>query len=91
MEASFMMGADNYQTIEEMRMNVRENLPRVGIGEGVLVRRAIIDKNARIGNGAQLLNEAGVLEADGEGGSYFIREGIIIVPKNAVIGDGTIV
>jgi glucose-1-phosphate adenylyltransferase len=90
-EASFMMGADYYQTIEEMRDNIKCGLPRVGIGEGVTIRKAIVDKNARIGAGAKLLNEAGVQHADGEGGSYFIRDGIIIVPKNAVIKDGTVV
>jgi glucose-1-phosphate adenylyltransferase len=91
MEASFMMGADYYQTLEEMRDNVKNNFPRVGIGEGAIVRRAIIDKNARIGAGAKLINEAGVIEANGEGGSYFIRDGIIIIPKNATIKDGTVI
>jgi glucose-1-phosphate adenylyltransferase len=91
MEASFMMGADYYQTIEEMRDDLKKQLPRVGIGEGAMIRRAIIDKDARIGAGARLLNEAGVVEADGELGSFFIREGIIIVPKNAVIRDGTVI
>ena len=55
------------------------------------MRRAIIDKNARIGKNARLLNEAGVAEAESADGSYFIRDGIIIVPKNAVIADGTVV
>ena len=91
LDASYMMGADYYQTIEEMREDVSSSLPRVGIGEGTLVTRAIIDKNARIGSNARLLNEAGILEADGEGGSYYIRDGIILLPKNAVIKDGTIV
>ena len=91
LDASFMMGADYYQTFEDMRRDMQENLPRVGVGEGAIVRRAIIDKNARIGSGARLLNEAGVLEKDGEDGSYFIRDGIIIVPKNAVIMDGTVI
>src|SRR5258705_613357 len=90
-DSSFMMGADYYQTFEDMRNDQKEGLPRLGIGEGTIVRRAIIDKNARIGNGARLLNEAGVVEADGEGGSYFIRDGIIIVPKNALIKDGTVI
>jgi glucose-1-phosphate adenylyltransferase len=90
-EASFIMGADYYQTIEEMGDNVEAGKPRVGIGEGAVIKRAIIDKNARIGRGARLLNEAGTLERDGEGGSYYIREGIIIVPKNALIADGTII
>lgn len=91
LDVSFMMGADYYQTIEEMSGDLASGLPRVGIGDGTLVSRAIIDKNARIGSNARLLNEAGVLNADGEGGSYYIRDGIILVPKNAVIRDGTIV
>ena len=91
LDASFVMGADFYQTFEEMANDMRQNLPRVGIGEGSVVRRAIIDKNARIGKNAKLLNEGGVTEIDGPSGSYFIRDGIIIVPKNAVIPDGTVV
>jgi len=91
LDASFMMGADFYQTFEDMRTDMGKGLPRVGIGEGSIVRRAIIDKNARIGKNARLLNEAGVSEADGPGGSYFIRDSIIIVPKNAVIPDGSVV
>lgn len=91
LEASFMMGADFYQTFEDMRNDMGRGLPRVGIGEGTIIRRAIIDKNARIGQNAKLLNEAGVTEIDGAAGSYFIRDGIILVPKNAVIPDGTVV
>lgn len=90
-DSSFLMGADYYQTFEEMRSDLNKGLPRVGIGEGTVVRRAIIDKNARIGKNARLLNEAGVVEVDGAGGAYFIRDSIIIIPKNAVIADGTII
>jgi len=90
-ESAYLMGADFYQTFEEMRVDLGKGLPRVGMGEGTVIKRAIIDKNARIGRNARLLNEAGVTEADGPGGSYFIRDGIIIVPKNAVIVDGTII
>jgi glucose-1-phosphate adenylyltransferase len=91
MDSAYMMGADYYQTFDDMRSDVAKGLPRVGIGEGTQIRRAIIDKNARIGKNARLLNEAGVVEADGPGGAYFIRDGIIIVPKNAVIADGTVI
>jgi glucose-1-phosphate adenylyltransferase len=91
MDSSYMMGADYYQTFEEMRSDLSNGLPRVGIGEGAVVKHAIIDKNARIGKNARLLNEAGVVEADGPGGSYFIRDGIILVPKNAVIADGSVI
>ena len=90
-DASFMMGADFYQTFEEMRSDLEKGLPRLGIGEGAVIKRAIIDKNARIGKNARLLNEAGVAEADGPGGAYFIRDSIIIVPKNAVIPDGAVI
>jgi glucose-1-phosphate adenylyltransferase len=91
LEASFMMGADFYQTFEEMRGDMNRGMPRVGIGEGTVIKRAIIDKNARIGKNARLLNEAGATTADGPGGTYFIRDGIILVPKNAVIADGTVI
>ena len=90
-DASFLMGADFYQTFEEMGNDRGRGLPRVGIGEGTVIKRAIVDKNARIGSNARLLNEAGVTVADGAGGSYFIRDGIILVPKNAVIPDGTVI
>ncbi|MDQ2977083.1 MAG: glucose-1-phosphate adenylyltransferase [Acidobacteriota bacterium] len=90
-DSSFLMGADYYQTLEEMRDNLVTGLPRVGIGEGTVINRAIIDKNARIGSGVRLLNEPKIAEADGENNSYYIRDGIIIVPKNAVIKDGTVI
>ena len=79
------MGADYYQTIEDMREDRAAGLPSVGIGEETIIRRAIIDKNARIGAGVRLLNAAGELNADSEDKSYYIRDGIIIIPKNAVI------
>lgn len=91
MDVSFMMGADYYQTLEEMQQDLVSGGPRVGIGENAIIKRAIIDKNARIGSNARLVNEAGLVNYDGDAGSYFIRDGIIIVPKNAVVKDGTVV
>src|SRR5882724_9236308 len=90
LEASYMMGADYYQTLEDMQADLAAGRPSIGVGEGSIVRRAIIDKNARIGAGVRLLNEAGVEEADGPNGSYYIRDRIIIVPKNGLIPDGTV-
>jgi len=86
-----MMGADYYQTLEEMSRDLTNNFPRIGVGANTIIKHAIIDKNARIGSGVRLVNEAKAFEANGPDGSYFIRDGIIIVPKNAVIKDGTIV
>jgi len=91
LDAAYMMGADYYQTFDDMRSDLARGAPRVGIGEGSIIRRAIVDKNARIGAGVRLLNEAGIQEASAEDGTYFIRDGIIIVPKNAVIKDGTVI
>jgi glucose-1-phosphate adenylyltransferase len=90
-EASYMMGADYYQTWEDLLGDRQANRPPLGIGEGTIIRRAIIDKNARIGAQVRLLNDAGVENADGADGSYFIRDRIIIVPKNGLIPDGTVV
>jgi glucose-1-phosphate adenylyltransferase len=90
-DSSFVMGADYYQSIEEMSADLIAGKPRVGIGEETVISRSIVDKNARIGSGVRLLNEGRVVDAEAPDGSYFIRDGIIIVPKNAVIKDGTIV
>jgi len=90
-DSTYMMGADYYQTFDDMRDDLRKGVPRVGIGEGSIVRRAIIDKNARIGANSRLLNEAATVEADSEDKSYYIRDGIIIIPKNAVLNDGTVI
>jgi glucose-1-phosphate adenylyltransferase len=54
-----------------------------------VVAGAILDKNARIGKGVRIVNEAKVQEKDGDG--YFIRDGIVLVPKNGVIADGTLI
>jgi glucose-1-phosphate adenylyltransferase len=90
-DATFMMGADYYQTLEDMLGDREAGRPRVGVGENTIIRRAIIDKNARIGRDVRLLNEAGVETIDGPDRMYYIRDRIIIVPKNALIPDGTAV
>jgi glucose-1-phosphate adenylyltransferase len=89
LEGVLMMGSDSYQTLEEMQMDVNRNHPRIGIGRNCYIRRAIIDKNARIGSGVRIVNEERRDEHDGDG--YFIRDGIVIVPKNGVIYDGTVI
>ena len=63
--------------------------PPVGIGEGCEISNAIIDKNARIGRGVRICNERGVQEADGDG--WAIRDGIVVVEKNGVVPDGTVI
>jgi glucose-1-phosphate adenylyltransferase len=80
---SVLLGADFYE--EELESN---SIP-LGIGRDVVLDRVIVDKNARIGDGVRLVNEAGVQEADGDG--YVIRNGIVIVPKGARIAPGVAV
>jgi glucose-1-phosphate adenylyltransferase len=77
---SVLLGADVYES---------QTSAPLGIGRDVVLDRVIIDKNASIGDGARLLNEAGVTHGDGPG--YFIRSGIIIVPKGGRIEAGTVV
>jgi glucose-1-phosphate adenylyltransferase len=78
---SVLLGADFYEADDDAP--ARRGGPALGIGRDVVLDRVIVDKNARIGDGAQLVNGAGVQEADGDG--YFIRGGVIIVPKDGVI------
>jgi glucose-1-phosphate adenylyltransferase len=88
-EGVLMMGADFYQKLDEMQADLDRGSPRIGIGSNCFIRRAIIDKNARIGSGVQILNESRRQEYEGDG--YAIRDGIVIVPKNGVIQDGTVI
>ncbi len=61
------MGSDYYQSIEDMRSEINAGIPRIGIGEDTIIRRAIIDKNARIGANVRLVNESGVENSEGDG------------------------
>jgi glucose-1-phosphate adenylyltransferase len=90
-EHSLLMGADYYQSLEDLAQERQHGLPWIGIGENTHIRKAIIDKNVRIGSNVKILNEAGRTEYDDENGNYYIREGIVIVPKGATITDGTII
>ena len=89
LEGVLMMGADFYQTLDEMQEDTDRGYPRIGVGPNCFIRRAIIDKNARIGSGVRITNDAQHTQLDGEG--YAIRDGIVIVPKNGVIADGVVI
>jgi glucose-1-phosphate adenylyltransferase len=80
---SVLLGADSYEEDASA-----DQIP-LGIGRDVVLDRVIVDKNARIGDGVRLVNDNGIREADGDG--YYIRNGIIIVPKGGRIPSGTVV
>ncbi len=83
---SLVLGADYYESLEEIDRAQAKGLPPVGIGQDCVIERAIVDKNARVGRGVRILNSEGAREKDGPG--YYIRDGIVIVPKGGVIPDG---
>ncbi len=83
------MGADYYPWSEPDSREVTDGPNSPGVGAGSLVENAIIDRNVSIGEGCTLTNEDGVQEADAD--DYYIRDGIIVIPKNATIAPGTVV
>jgi glucose-1-phosphate adenylyltransferase len=83
---SVLLGADYYEVDGAAGAL---GLPPIGVGRDVVLDRVIVDKNARIADGVRLVNEAGVQHADGDG--YYIRNGIIIVPKNGTVRENTCV
>lgn len=90
-EESLLMGADYYQPFAERQSSWDKGMVPLGIGADTRIRRAIIDKNAHIGRNVQIINKDRVEEADRESQGFFIRSGIVVVPKNATIPDGTII
>lgn len=90
LEGVVCMGADFYETPEDKLENRRKEIPDIGIGRGTRIRGAIIDKNARIGEGCRIGMDD-IPRRDGDYGTYFIRDGIIIIPKNGCIQPGTVI
>jgi glucose-1-phosphate adenylyltransferase len=90
-EESLLMGADYYQPSVERQCSLEQGDIPVGIGTDTIIRRAIIDKNARIGHDVKIINKDNVQEAEREKQGFYIRSGIVVVLKNAVIADGTVI
>jgi glucose-1-phosphate adenylyltransferase len=90
LDAVVCMGADYYESPEDKRRNRQQNIPDIGIGRGSLIRRAIIDKNARIGDVCRIGID-NLERRDGDFSGYHIRDGIIVIPKNATIPSGTVI
>ena len=83
------MGADYFESHEEIISNAKNGIPKIGIGDNCEIRNAIIDNDARIGNGVKLINVRHVVEEQAE--NYVSRDGIIVIPINTIIPDGTII
>jgi glucose-1-phosphate adenylyltransferase len=90
-EDSLLMGSDYYEPLAERESSLNEGKIPMGIGADSTIRRAIIDKNARIGHNVLILNKDRVEEANREEHGFYIRSGIVVVLKNAIIPDGTVI
>jgi len=88
-QSSVLMGADYYETDAERAENRRLGRPDIGIGENAVIKGAIIDKNARIGRDVTIRYIPDRPEEETD--SWVARDGIIIVPKNAIVPDGTVI
>jgi glucose-1-phosphate adenylyltransferase len=89
LDGALVMGNDYYETETERAASLARGIPPLGIGERTVIRKAILDKNSRIGANVQIVNEKGVQNHDGS--NYYIRDGVVIIPKDEIIPDGTII
>lgn len=85
--SSYIMGADYYQSTAEILENERHDIPNIGIGKFCYIERAIIDKNCQIGDNVRIIGGKHI--PDGDYDTYSVKDGIIVVKKNAVIKTGT--
>ena len=84
-----ILGSDYYEAYESVMRHEREGKPRMGIGMNCRIENAIIDKNARIGNNVTISPAGKPEHVDHD--LYYIRDGIVIIPKNAIIPHGTVI
>jgi glucose-1-phosphate adenylyltransferase len=84
------MGADYYETAENRQANAAAGRPNVGIGRCCIIKRAIIDKNARIGENCRIGIDS-IPRPDCDTDRYSIRDGIVVIGKEAILSPGTVI
>jgi glucose-1-phosphate adenylyltransferase len=84
-----LLGSDYYESLESIQEHEKAGMPRIGIGANCRIENTIVDKNARIGDNV-VISPAGKPEKV-DHPNYFIRDGIVIVPKNGVIPHGMVI
>jgi len=90
LEDVIVMGSDYYETDAQLEANATAGRPHLGLGKGCRINGAIIDKNARIGPGC-VLNAKGNADGTYANGAVIIRDGVLVVPKGAILPPGTVV
>jgi glucose-1-phosphate adenylyltransferase len=83
------MGADYYETPAQQEDYRKRQRPAIGIGEGTVIEDAIIDKNVRIGRNVVI--RATGKDRDMDGQNFYVRDGVVIIPKGSTIPDGTVI
>lgn len=89
LQDTIVIGADALETPEQCAENRKQGVPDIGIGDNTIIRRAILDKDCRIGRDVKIINARGVTEEEGE--NYVIRDGIVVIPNDVVVPDGTVI
>ena len=85
-ESCYIMGNDFYETIEEIAHNFAHGIPKVGIGDNCELTNVIVDKDSRIGNNVKITGGAHLPDSDHA--LFAVKDGIVVVKKNAMIPDG---
>ena len=88
LDGVYCMGATYYETEKQKATNAEKGIPNLGIGKGSIIRRAIIDMNARIGENCRIGID-NIPRKEGDFGDYSIHDGIIVINKGAIIPNGT--
>jgi glucose-1-phosphate adenylyltransferase len=91
LQDTLLMGSDFFESSEERAvLRERGGIP-LGVGKGTTVKRAILDKNVRIGRNVTIINKDRLEEADRPELNFYIRNGIVVIVKNGTIADGTVI
>ena len=89
-ENCYVMGSDNYQTLQQIKESEERNSPIMGIGDRCCIKNAIIDKNTYIGDDVKI-NASNKRLEDGDYGTHTVQDGIVVIKKRAVIPHGTVI
>lgn len=87
--STYIMGSDYYQTLEEIQHSTERGIPKVGIGERCYIKNVIIDKNCRIGNDVRI--NGGDHLPNSDHSLYTVKDGIVVIKKDAIIPDGYVI
>jgi glucose-1-phosphate adenylyltransferase len=84
-----LLGSDYYESENSIIQFESNGIPRIGVGKNTVIREAIVDKNARIGDNCVITPDGKPQEFDHP--LYYIRDGVVIIPKNGIIPSGTVI